>query len=306
LDALSRLLSLHPVSTALDTRCQLGVPWRMEQHSQPFGIAPYHLIVEGNAFLDVDGHEPIQLQAGDMLVLPRGHKHSLYTSPTTEAAPLRHLSDTGVVSVVGNDSSGARTDILCGQFQFGTSATSTLISALPDILLVRTAGRDELASLRTLVGMLRDETNEPRPGAGAVVGHLASALFSLLLRAWLEHAHSVPGLFALMAEPRLSSALHYMLDAPGTPWTNAQLALSCHVSRATFSRLFRNTAGATPGEVLMRIRMAQAANWLTNGKLSVGQISEAVGYQSEAAFNRAFKRCIGVGPGQYRRAGIEK
>lgn len=297
MDALSRLLSLHPVQTALDTRCRAGVPWTQDNAVQSYGVAPYHLIVEGRAWLAIAGREPLQLLAGDLLMLPRGHAHQLYTT--------RDDGDRAVAA-----------EILCGQFRFGSAAASSLIGSLPDVVLIRTAGRPEFLGLQALVTLLRDEAagfsrgnispevaGGARPGASAVVSHLASALFSLILRAWLEQAGEVPGLFALMADSRLSLALHAMLAEPERAWPMEQLALCCHMSRATFVRAFRKVAGMTPGEVLMRLRMAQAAQWLMQPQLGVGQISEAVGYQSEAAFNRAFKRYMGTGPGQYRRSG---
>jgi len=208
-----------------------------------------------------------------------------------------------VVQVQSNDGTGPTSDILCGQFHFDAGASHALVDALPQLILVRTAGRPEFASLQALMTMLRFETEEMRPGASTVVAQLASALFAMVMRAWLEQADSIPGLFALLAQPRLQTALHAMLEKPAEPWSVEQLAELCHMSRATFARLFREAAGATPGEILMRTRMTQAAQWLRQGRQSVAAIGEAVGYQSEAAFNRVFKRCFGVGPGQYRRAG---
>ena len=168
------------------------------------------------------------------------------------------------------------------------------------MLLLRTSGNSEASGLRTLVTMLRDETSGVRAGANAVVEHLASALFAFLMRAWLEQADAVPGVLALLADPRLQASLHAMLAQPQNHWSVSQLAEICHMSRATFARRFHATAGATPGEVLLRIRMAQASLWLTQGKRTLGDIGASVGYLSEAAFSRAFKRCVGVGPGKYR------
>jgi len=135
-----------------------------------------------------------------------------------------------------------------------------------------------------------------------VVSQLASALFALLMRAWLEQAAAMPGLFALLAEQRLQAALQAMLAEPERPWTLEELAGLCHMSRATFARVFGKAAGDTPAAVLTQTRMAKAASLLAQGRLPVGQIAEQVGYQSEAAFNRIFKRRYGIGPGAYRRS----
>jgi AraC family transcriptional activator of mtrCDE len=264
-------------------------------------VAPYHLIVEGAALVDIDGHDSVSLQAGDMLVLPRGHAHRLYTPDANDETPIYTVYRETSLSQIANEGSGSFTDILCGQFHFDARGSGTLIDALPDVVLVRTAGRQEFIGLQVLVNLLRDETNEPRPGDSAVVSHLASAFFLLLLRAWLEQAHSVPGLFALLADARLSQAFHGMLAEPERAWSLEQLAQRCSMSRASFVRMFPTVAGTTPGDLLMQLRMAQAAQALRGTSLSIGQISESVGYQSESAFNRAFKRYSGVGPGAYRR-----
>lgn len=272
---------------------------------QPY-VAPYHLVVEGEALADIEGHETVELHAGDMLVLPHGHAHRLYTPGADDKTPAHTVYRESTVAQAGNSGDGPLTDILCGQFRFDISGSKTLLDALPDVVLVRTAGRHEFAGLQVLVTLLRDETNEALPGASAVVSHLASALFLLLLRAWLEQARAVPGLFALLADARLSHALHGMLADPGKAWTLEQLARHCSMSRATFVRMFPSVAGSTPADLLMRIRMTQAGQWLNRTDRSIGEISESVGYRSEAAFNRAFKRYAGMGPGQYRRESLRK
>jgi len=312
MDALSRLLSLHPIRTALDTRCRSAAPWSVDHVAQSHGTAPYHLVVEGGAWLEMAGQAPLQLRAGDMLVLPRGHAHTLRIGGLGGGRDLGGggLGDGGGLGGGGGGGGlgvddgqpdGALTDILCGQFHFGAAAANTLIGALPDVVLIRTDGGPEFAGLQALVPLLRDESSAAKPGANAVVSHLASALFALILRAWLKQADAVPGLFALLADARLAPALQAMLTTPEKAWTMEQLAQLCHMSRSTFLRAFGKVAAATPGELLMRVRMAQAAQWLKQAHRGIGEISEAVGYHSEAAFNRAFKRYMGAGPGQYRR-----
>jgi len=179
-----------------------------------------------------------------------------------------------------------------------------LLTALPDVLVVHTAGRPDAQSLRHLLRMLQEEAETPRGGSAAIIRQLASALFALLIRTWLEQALAVPGLFGVLAERRLQAALNGMLTAPEKPWTLEELADISHMSRATFARLFKQAANATPADVLAQLRMARAARLLDDGQ-AAGVVGEAVGYQSEAAFNRAFKRQYGVGPGAYRRRAPE-
>ncbi|WP_082377886.1 AraC family transcriptional regulator [Pseudomonas sp. RIT-PI-q] len=300
-DALSRLLLLHPVRTELDTRCRFNAPWKMIHKAEKPFVAPYHLVVEGEALVDIEGRESITLRAGDVLVFPHGHAHRLYTMDAVENSPMHPVYKEAIVTHAENTGVGPLTEILCGQFHFEAPGSKALVDALPDVIHISTAGRHEFLRLQALVSLLRDETNEALPGASAVVSHLASALLLLLLRAWLEQAHVMPGMFALLADPRLSQALHGILTDPGKPWTLEELANHCQMSRATFVRLFPSIAGTTPGDLLMRVRMIQAGQWLSRTRMSIGEICDCVGYRSEAAFNRAFKRFAGVGPGQYRR-----
>ncbi|MFS2117753.1 helix-turn-helix domain-containing protein, partial [Herbaspirillum frisingense] len=130
---------------------------------------------------------------------------------------------------------------------------------------------------------------------------VVQAPFGLALRAWLARGGPQPGLLALLAHPVLQSAMQAMLESPQEDWPLPRLAGLCHMSRATFVRRFQEVGGTTPGEVLLQLRMARAARLLSYSKMGTAQIGEAVGYQSEAAFNRVFKKYSGLGPGAYRR-----
>ena len=310
-DALSRLLALYPVRTVLDIHCHFGAPWRMDEQPAPVtsGVARYHMILAGTALLDAEGQQGTPLQPGDIVFFPHGAAHTLHAAGRGKQArpqnAVGHEEDFLIRKETANVDSGARphTDILCGQFHFDAETASALLRSLPPVMLVRTAGRADFAGLSTLMNMLNVETATPRPGAHAVTTQLSSALFALLMRAWLdqEEAQKVPGLFALLASPRLQRALQCMLSEPGRAWSLEQLADACHLSRTTFARLFRATAGTTPGDILTRTRMAQAGYLLAERQRSVADVAEAVGYQSEASFNRVFKRHFHIGPGQYRR-----
>jgi AraC family transcriptional activator of mtrCDE len=297
MDPLSHLLSLYPVRTALDVRCRFGAPWVLDHEGTPRGVAPYHLIVRGEA--QAEGQT---LQTGDIIVFPHGRAHRLHIGdPQHASAPH---SAPGLLRSLVNDGEGPPTDILCGEFRFDADGSAGLLTALPDMLVVHTAGRPDAQSLRHLLRMLQEEAETPRGGSAAIIRQLASALFALLIRTWLEQALAVPGLFGVLAERRLQAALNGMLTAPEKPWTLEELADISHMSRATFARLFKQAANATPADVLAQLRMARAARLLDDGQ-AAGVVGEAVGYQSEAAFNRAFKRQYGVGPGAYRRRAPE-
>jgi AraC family transcriptional activator of mtrCDE len=300
MDALSRLLTLYPLQTALDVRCQFGAPWLLDHPGTAAGTAPYHLIVSGSAVFDAGRLKGNALRSGDIVVFPHGAPHRLYLGDPSHPAPSHVLPGEHLLQQVRNEGAGPGTNVLCGEFHFEDQRSAALLAALPEVMIVHTEGHADAASLGQLMSLLQTETEASRPGAGAIVGQLASALFALLIRAWMEQSDTLPGLFAVLAERRLQPALQAMLAAPEKPWSLEDLAAACHMSRATFARLFKQAANATPADVLAQLRMAQAARLLDQGRQSVGSIAEAVGYQSEAAFNRAFKRQYGVGPGAFR------
>lgn len=299
--SLSQLLSLYPVRTALDIRCRFGAAWVLDHGGSGAGVAPYHLVVRGGGRLEVGGQKDIRLEPGDIVLFPTGSPHRLYSEGGLEAPVPAREQDGGPLRLLYNEGDAPETGILCGQFEFSHGKANALLAALPDVVHIRTRERGDLVMLRSLLEMLRVETESERPGARAVISQLASALFALLMRAWMEQTASTPGLFALLAEPRLRSALQGMLAAPEHPWQLAELAAACNMSRATFARVFQKAANATPAEILTRTRMARAAVLLGEGRLQMGEVAERVGYQSEAAFNRVFKRYYGIAPGSYRR-----
>lgn len=301
MDALSRLLALHPLQSALEVRCQFAAPWVIDHAAVEPGMAPFHVIVEGQAWLEMPQGALLALQAGDIVLFPHGRAHRIRTDDVEQAGPESVAQDGHVVTQLSNEGQGLRAEVLCGQFSFDEGGGHLLLQALPAVLHVRTDGRSDFAGLHSLIGMLRNEAASLQPGSAAVLGQLSSALFALVIRAWLDQAQEQPGLFALMAEKRLQAALQAMLNEPGADWSLEKLAALCHMSRATFARMFARIAGATPAAVLLDIRMAQAAALLAQGKLASAEVGAMVGYQSEAAFNRVFKRHTGQAPGAFRR-----
>jgi AraC family transcriptional activator of mtrCDE len=306
MDTLSRLLSLYTVRTSLDIRCELGAPWILEEPASLPGEASFHLIAEGSARVEAPGIEVLELGAGDVVVFPGGSAHPLLAGAPDDAVPVIDLPPAGTLRLKGNPGAGgAGAAILCGRFLFDEGARRALLSALPPVMVVR--GRNgDAAGLPALVRILQQETAAARPGAAAVVAQLSGALFALLMRAWLEQNATTPGLFAVLADRRLGKAMQRMLDTPEQPWRVEDLARDCHMSRATFARLFSQLCGMAPLEALTRLRMAGAARALARDGRAVGDIALAAGYQSEAAFHRVFKRHYGIGPGAWRRAQGER
>ena len=303
MDTLSRLLSLYTIRTSLDIRCELAAPWVLDEPAATPGVAPFHVIVEGGARVDVPDHEPLDLAPGDVVVFPGGSAHRLHAGPAADALPIRALAGEGPLQRKANEGAGPGTAILCGSFVFEGAARDALVRALPAVMIVRASRADDFPGLHALVRLLQHETASIRPGADVVVAQLSGALFALLLRAWLAGTNQdAPGLFAVLADRRLGNALARMLESPERAWKVEDLAAACHMSRATFARQFARLCGMPPADMLTQLRMARAARALLRGDAAVGDVALAVGYRSEAAFNRVFKRHYGIGPGGFRRA----
>jgi AraC family transcriptional activator of mtrCDE len=176
-----------------------------------------------------------------------------------------------------------------------------LLNALPDPFHVSLGGPQKVGVLQTLIALMRTEAQHRQPGALAIVTALSHALFAMALRAHGEANASASGVLALLADPRLGASVEGMLGAPERAWTIAELGDLAAMSRATYARHFNERAGVTVMEFLTQIRMTIACDLLLRTQRSAAQIGEAVGYQSEAAFGKAFAQSVGVTPGRYRR-----
>ena len=190
--------------------------------------------------------------------------------------------------------------LLCGEFHFGGTLASPLLKALPECIHVA-AGPSE-GSLAGLASLLKREAASPRVGSRAVMNKLSDALFVIALRHPLHSSTSASGLLAALTDPRLAPALALIHAQPGEAWTVETLAASAHLSRAAFAQRFAEVLGEPPMRYLTRWRMAQAALRLRDPRTSVGALAGELGFETEAAFRRAFKRIHGSAPGAVRRA----
>ena len=303
MDPLSQLVTLLEPRGRMELRCLFGAAFAAPHDSTAPWHAPFHVVLRGECALWLpDGDRTITLRPGSLLVLPRGSAHTLRAGRAGDAARIRTRAGE-LVDVKTNVRHPAQADIeiLCGEFEFRGRRRSALLEALPDCLVVEFAERPEFGWLQGLLRMMAHEIAHQDAGASAIVAELSGAVFTLAVRAHLETQPTQAGVLGVMANPRLAPALAAMLDSPERPWTVATLAARCHLSRAAFARLFAQHARTGPLELLTSLRMELASRLLALGEQDSATIGEAVGYRSEAAFNRAFARHAGMTPGRYRR-----
>jgi AraC family transcriptional activator of mtrCDE len=304
-DWLSRLLEITPVRGQLDLRCMYGAPWRIDQSESAPGEIPYHAVLGGSAMLeDPAGGKPRPLKAGDIVLLADGDAHTLHDGGGKRARPARERA---VANLVWSENSGtgARLDMLCGRFVLDPAHARLLRGYLPARLIAHSAHSESATDtglhLSNLLALMRVETGGDSLGGRAMLNALSTALFALTLRFASEAQEAPEGLLALAGYPRLAPAPEALFHNPGHAWTLPALAQLCNMSRATFVRLFQEKLGRSASDLLTDVRMTMAANELRTSSASTGAIAELVGYQSEAAFQRAFKLHMGMTPASWRR-----
>jgi AraC family transcriptional regulator, activator of mtrCDE len=300
MDSLSHLVRTLSVSGRVDLHCLLAGIWIADQPKAAPGHVPYHVIFSGRVRVRI-GHSIQEFEAGDILVFPHGVGHVLESiahdanhTPSDDDLQQRF---NGVVTELIHPGDGPVLEMLCGEFVLGETGI-WLLRALPDVLRISAKDRPSVLSL---VGMMRDESVEPKPGSAAVVTELSTALFTLLLRRVMTEQYVHGSVLALLADTRISRAVDAVLQNPAQAWTVDTLAKQAHLSRATFARHFTQCSGMAPLEWVTQVRMELAARLLMHDGMAANRVAERCGYASEAAFGRVFKKHYQVGPGAYRR-----
>ena len=271
----------------------------------PSPMAEFHVIVRGNGWLRMpDLAEPVAIQGGDMIAFLHGGAHGLVDAPEGEVHPVDEIiegQNTDNFGPVNYGGGGQRASILCGYFEFDRDSLHPLVAALPPFIHLRGAEISELSWLQTALNFMIHETRAAKPGAEAVVSRLAGVLFVLMVRAYLEKSDSPPAILAAIADRQVGAALALMHEDPARAWTLDTLARGAGMSRSALAVRFHQLVGDTPIQYLTMWRMQLARKLLRESASSLADLAERVGYQSEAAFSKAFKKAVGIGPGAYRR-----
>jgi AraC-like DNA-binding protein len=288
--------------TLMYARNRFHAPWGA---SFPDGlVASLHVIAAGACWLTVDGHDPVQLTRGDVVLIPSGIGHRLSDVPDRPARPMTEIAgrtlEEGPPDVVVVEGDGPLTVWLCGGFRLAPDLQHPLTGMLPPVVVV-TAAEARGTGLGAAVDLLSAEIAGTDPGAPAVMASLVDLLFVYILRAWLAEHREESGWGKALFDPAVGAALALVHDDPARPWTLESLAREAGLPRATFSRRFAALTGQSPMAYVTAWRMALAARMLRDEPATLHQIAQRVGYESEFAFARAFKRTTGQAPGHYRK-----
>jgi AraC-like DNA-binding protein len=279
-------------------RTRVAGPWGFAV--QPRNAMVFHFVAEGRAFVRQPHAQTIALEAGELVLFPRGVEHELAHSPRGKAIQLESFlaRRDGVV-----DSGPRAVTLICGEFNVDHHLALPALRALPQAVLLRVGTKPESAALSDTLRMLRDELETPNFGNQIVVRNLLSSLFIYAMRAWADAASpTTKDWFAALRSTHISRALARIHEAPERAWMLEDLAGEAGLSRAAFARNFTASVGEPPHSYLTRWRMGIAAQLLETTDLRLGEIASRVGYSSEFSFSRAFKSARGVSPIQYRRS----
>lgn len=261
-----------------------------------FGEPSFCAVLEGSCRLAVDGQEPLELKAGDFLLLPATPGFTM--SSGEQVAP--RFIDPGQTQASreeirhGHQQGPSEVRLLGGWFQFDAADPDLLASLLPQRVHVRDVPR-----LSALVQMIREESTTRGPGHDAVLARLVELLLVESLR--VSPAQTSPGLLRGLADARVSAALLELHAQPAKPWTITQLAEQAALSRSAFFERFSRLVGMAPMEYLLAWRMSLARSLLRLPNADLEKVAERVGYSSASTFSTAFSRRVGISPGRYAR-----
>lgn len=301
MDPLSELLSLLKPRSYITAGFDAGGDWSLRLDDLAGRIKCY-AVISGNCWLRLEGEseEPIQLEAGDCFVLPSG-RHARIASDLALEPVLasRSLSpDRDGETVVYNG--GGDVFLAGSRFEVSGRHAERLLQTLPPVIHLRQA--TDQAVLRWSIELMMQELREAKPGASLVAQQLAHMMLVQTLRLYMAQTpDDRTGWLAALAHPRLGAALGAVHADPGRRWTLGELAETAGMSRTVFARRFREILGETPIGYATRWRMIIAAERLSSSRDSLAQIAQSVGYESENAFNVAFKRVMGAAPRRYAR-----
>ncbi|MGW6058993.1 cupin domain-containing protein [Streptomyces sp. NPDC055189] len=300
MDVLAEALRVSGARGALGVVLKAGEPWGLWLESSPG--ATLHVVSRGTMRLHVPGDKPLEVQAGDAVLLPPGTDHGIAGGSSTTMAPCdREATDQARTdgSALHLGSTPAQTEVLVLRYEQDPEVSTPVLTSLHRPMHVTSR---ENAQLRKTVELLTAELAQPQIGTTAAVNSIVDLLLIQFVRVWLaRHPQEQSGSWlGAMRDPIVRDALACVHARPEHPWTTESLAAATAVSRTTLSRHFRSALGQTPGAYVTQWRIDLASVRLRDSDEPVESISGAVGYASPHAFSRAFRRVRGMPPGEYR------
>lgn len=305
MDVLTNVLNHTNLATQVRGAREFVAPWGISIDAQE--RSALHIIRRGSCWLRRQGEEPIRLYAGDVVLLPHGDAHALASDPQMRdlepyEQALARAPGNVVMPLRGrNDVSAESTFLQCASYELSREGTHPLLSLLPSVIRIGANQAQPESELQLLLRLLAHESNRRDAGAELVLPRLIDTLFVYIVRAWLrDQPQGSGGWLGALRDPQISKALALIHERPQEPWTVETLARAVAMSRAAFAKRFAELVGEPPLAYVTRWRMDIAAKLLRESRETVARIAGRVGYVSETAFAKAFRRRRQVAPGAYR------
>ncbi|GAA4351026.1 AraC family transcriptional regulator [Variovorax defluvii] len=315
MDALSEILRVVHLVGAIFIHGRFSAPWCYQspaaEVAAPFlepgaeRVVIFHLITHGECFVEMAGQPAVRLVAGDAIVFPHGDAHRMTSDPGLPPATGARLDQ--VLSrrprMLAYGGGGATTRLVCGYLACDARLARMLLTGLPRLVRVNVRGSDAGTWLESSVRYALAEARSPRPGGAGVLAKLAELLFIEVLRLYMnEQDEGRTGWLAGMGDRIVGSALTALHGNPAQAWTLEELARTAGTSRSVLAERFQQLVGSAPMQYLTQWRMLLAANLLSRSNAPLARIAEDVGYQTDTAFSRAFRREFGCPPAAWRRS----
>jgi AraC-like DNA-binding protein len=319
MDPITDVFETMHVASVVHARLEATAPWGLMraaqaaeeeavdsewQETSPSQLAHFGMVSRGNCWLSVEGiPDALPLTGGDCFLLAPGSSYILRDNPRTPPRSFCEVAPRNGSKVIHYGGGGAPTTLISGWFKFDPMSLKTLSQLLPQLILVKADQAKNLA-LHSTLHLLASEMAEPAPGSEVVVKRLADVLFIQCVRAHIASSSEAckSGLLRAAFDPQIGSALKAMHGRVENPWTVETLAAASGMSRSAFALRFKELLGETPLEYLTNWRMYKATGLLQKGDKKLFEVAQSVGYDSDAAFSKAFKRVFGVAPREYQRS----
>ncbi len=315
MDALSETLRVVRLVGAIFIHARFTAPW-CYQSPRADSVAPilepgaervviFHLVTEGDCWVELAGAAPVHLIAGDAILFPQGDAHRMASQPGLPPATGGRLEE--VLSrrprQLCYGGGGSTTRLVCGYLACDARLARLLLAGLPPLVRVNVRGSEAGTWLEASVRYALGEARSPRPGGAAVLAKLSEVLFIEVLRLYMnERAEGSTGWLAGVGDRIVGAALHALHKNPAHAWTLDELARTAGSSRSVLAERFQQLVGSSPMQYLTQWRMLLAANLLCRSNAPLANIAENVGYQTDTAFSRAFRREYGAPPAAWRRS----
>ena len=303
-DPLGEALHFLRMNGAFYCRSELTAPWGLTLPPMP-AYAWFHVVTSGRLWLEAGDADARLLGSGDLALVPHGEGHALRSEPGVPAPGILELERELVsdrYEVLRHGAGGSPTSLICGAVRFDHPAARNLVAILPEIIHLEASGSTEMGWLQSTLRLMAAEARELRPGGEAVITRLGDILVIQAIRSWIETDPAArTGWLGALRDRQIGRAITLIHRDPARAWTVASLADELAMSRSAFAARFTEVVGEPVMAYVARWRMQVAVSALSEEGATIGELADRLGYRSEAAFSRAFKRIIGVSPGAVRR-----